>query len=69
MTEQYDRRHGGPFDRGGADCYYRRAYQPHYYVEGSYTSERVDKLTEQEKAAYQAGWLRTENLGDFKDYG
>ena len=28
----YDRRHGGPFDRGGADSYYGRGLDPHYYL-------------------------------------
>ena len=30
ITERYDQRHGGPFDRGTADSYYRREFDPHY---------------------------------------
>ena len=29
MNKTYDKRHGGPFDRGGADSYYRRGMNPH----------------------------------------
>ena len=34
----YDKRHGGPYDRGAADSYYRRGFNPHYFVEGTYNS-------------------------------
>ena len=27
----YSIRHGGPYDRGGADAYYRRKFSPHYF--------------------------------------
>ena len=27
----YDARHGGPFDRGTADSYYSREFNPHYF--------------------------------------
>ena len=36
-------RHGSPQDRGSADAYYGRHYDPHYYVGASITSERVEK--------------------------
>ena len=26
---KWDDRHGGPYDRGGADSYYRRGCKPH----------------------------------------
>ena len=43
MTKKkYDERHGGPYDRGGADYYYRRPFAPHYYTGGTGTSERVN---------------------------
>ena len=29
---EWDKRHGGPYDRGGADSYYRRGCRPHYYT-------------------------------------
>jgi hypothetical protein len=37
-------RHGSPFDRGDADKYYGRPYDPHYYIGDTYNSPRVDKL-------------------------
>jgi hypothetical protein len=67
---QYDQRHGGPWDRGSADSYYRRAYRPHYFVQGTRTSEEItqDCMTDQEIAAYRAGYDHNESLGDFKDW-
>jgi hypothetical protein len=65
----YDRRHGGPFDRGAADSYYRRAYRPHYYAGSTGQTEKVEQLTKDELAAYEAGWMHNEQIGDFKDYG
>jgi len=70
MTEQqYDKRHGGAWDRGSADNYYRRPYKPHKYVAGTLTSEKVVSLSADDLAAYAAGWEYNEELGDFKDYG
>ena len=43
---KFDTRHGGPFDRGGADFWYNRGYDPHYYTGGSYASDRVEKVAE-----------------------
>ena len=56
--EVYNLRHGGPYDRGSADRYYRRPFLPHYYKGASYHSEivRVDDMTEDEIAAYTAGF-------------
>jgi hypothetical protein len=64
-----DRRHGGPYDRGAADSYYRRPFDPHYYVGGSYMSEKVTDLTPDERAAYLRGYRDNEALGDHKDWG
>jgi hypothetical protein len=68
---KFDTRHGGPFDRGGADYWYNRGYDPHYYTGGTYTSERVtrDDMTAEELAAYRAGYEEAEQQGDQKDYG
>lgn len=54
----YDKRHGGPYDRGSADAYYGRRFNPHYYKEGTYNSECVEEkdMTEEEIAAYTAGY-------------
>ena len=66
----YNKRHGGPWDRGSADSYYRRSYRPHYFKGATYQSEEVfeDQMTEDELAAYRAGWEYNEELGDFKDH-
>jgi hypothetical protein len=67
---KFDTRHGGPFDRGGADYWYNRGYEPHYYTGGTYTSDRVEKdgMTPEELAAYRAGYCEAEANGDQKDY-
>lgn len=67
----FDRRHGGPWDRGGADSYYRRQYRPHYFVGKTYQSEEIttEQMTEAEREAYRAGYEYNEYLGDFKDWG
>lgn len=64
-----NRRHGGPYDRGSADSYYRRPFSPHYWSEGSYQGEKITELTAGELAAYRAGWAANEAIGDHKDWG
>jgi len=61
-------RHGSPQDRGSADAYYGRAYDPHYYVGDSLQSERVGKesMSEGEIKAYRYGY---DNEEDRKDWG
>lgn len=67
--EKYDQRHGGPFDRGAADSYYRRPFEPHYYVGATYSSERkVAAEGTPEYEAYAAGWAYNEKYGDHKDW-
>lgn len=66
---KYDQRHGGPYDRGGADSYYRRPFSPHYYTGDTYSSKRIETLTEEELAAYTAGYEENEAEGVFKDWG
>jgi hypothetical protein len=67
---QYNTRHGGAYDRGSADSYYSRGYNPHYYVAGTGTSSRVEKkdMTADEIAAYTAGFNDNEMFGDKKDW-
>lgn len=69
MTK-YVERHGGPWDRGGADSYYRRGYNPHYFVGSTYQSEEIteNQMTQDEIEAYRAGYEYNENLGNYKDY-
>ena len=61
-------RHGSPEDRGSADKYYGRAYDPHYYVGDSYSSERVEgaRLTVEDCRLYIKGW---NEQTDLKDWG
>lgn len=69
--KEYDSRHGGPFDRGSADNYYRRDFKPHYYVGDTGMSKRVDvdQMTAEEIAAYTAGYEWNAQYGDQKDWG
>ncbi len=66
-----DERHGGPYDRGTADSYYGRDYNPHYFVGDSYNSPRVElaQMTADEIIAYTAGFKDNELANNFKDLG
>jgi hypothetical protein len=66
----YDQRHGGPYDRGAADSYYGRDYNPHYFVGDTYNSPRIDlvQMTAQEIVAYTAGYTNNEANGDKKEW-
>ena len=68
---KYDTRHGGPYDRGGADSYYRRGFDPHYYTGDSMKSQKVPMalMTAAEITAYTKGYNDNEEAGHFKDYG
>ena len=54
----YNKRHGGPYDRGNADKYYCRSFNPHYFKGATYMSERVGlgEMTAEEITAYTAGY-------------
>jgi len=62
---------GGAYDRGSADAYYRRSYDPHYFKGDTYSSDRVElkDMTADEITAYTAGYRDQEESGDFKDWG
>ena len=64
----YDPRHGGPYDRGSADSYYGRSFNPHYYVGATKSSPLVamKHMTAAEITAYTAGYRDNEQLGDKK---
>lgn len=57
-TIEFDKRHGGPWDRGLADSYSHRARKPHYFVGATYSSAEIteEDMTEAEIAAYHAGY-------------
>jgi hypothetical protein len=64
-----NRQHGGCYDRGSADSYYRRPPNPHKYPMGTYNGDPVTELTADEVAAYMKGYMDNEQSGDFKDWG
>ena len=68
--DRYDRRHGGPFDRGSADSYYQRPFSPHYYTGGTGTSDPIalEQMTAEDIVAYTAGYNWNEQYGDKKNY-
>jgi len=68
--EVYDRRHGGPYDRGAADSYYRRGYQPHFFTGGSYNSDMIEEknMSAEEVAEYSAGYYDNEEAGFYKEW-
>jgi hypothetical protein len=68
--DRYDQRHGGPFDRGSADSWYSRSFDPHYYSGDTHTSDRVGlaDMTAEEITAYTAGYNWNEQFGDKKSW-
>jgi hypothetical protein len=67
--EVYNARHGGAFDRGSADSYYGRPFNPHYFLGGTYNSKEI-KLDPEDPMCleYQAGYEYNEQFGDKKDW-
>jgi hypothetical protein len=65
-----DRRHGGPYDRGSADSYYRRDRKPHYYQGNTGTSPLIEEkdMTPQQIAEYYQGFDDNEADGNYKDW-
>lgn len=51
----YPRHNNSPYDRGGADAWYRRKYQPHYFRDGRLIP--WEEMSVAEVEAYRAGWL------------
>jgi len=68
MNKQYDKTHGGPYDRGSADSYYGRGKSPHKWPEGTYKGTKVTDLTAEEVEAYNAGYEDNEQYGDKKEW-
>jgi len=67
---RYDQRHGGPFDRGSADSWYSRPFNPHFYKGRTYQGPRVElaDMTAEEITAYTAGYHWNEKFGGKKDW-
>lgn len=70
MMSENKERHGGPYDRGSADSYYRRQFDPHHYPLGSYKGERIseDKMSPEEIMEYAEGYDDNDDVGNFKEY-
>ena len=68
---EYDKRHGGPYDRGNADSYYGRPFNPHYFKGDTYKSVEVSlgQMSTEEIVAYTKGYNDNEAEGNFKDWG
>jgi len=58
MRSYYDRRNGGPYDRGMADSWYRRGRTPHCYEGKSYDSPKIEEkdMRPSEIKEYNAGF-------------
>lgn len=69
MTK-YNERHGGAYDRGSADAYYRRAFKPHMYAGDTGSSQLIPqhRMSKDEIEAYRAGYEQQMESGDHKDY-
>ncbi len=71
VTEpQFDRtRHGSLYDRGGADSWYSRPRDPHWWYRTGLSPsgyKRITDLTPEEIAEYQAGYDDNEESGGKK---
>jgi len=65
----YNERHGGAYDRGSADSYYHRPFNPHYYLGATYSSERIEITEDMEEfEEYAAGFYQNEENGDYKQW-
>ena len=67
-VKHYDPKHGGPLDRGSADRYYGRPFDPHYWPEGTYIGKRVEEaeMTVDQIEEYTYAYNNEE---DRKDWG
>ena len=70
IRERFDTAHGGPFDRGSADSWYSRPFDPHYYRGDSYCGPRIEMkdMAAQEIVAYTAGYNWNEQHGGKKSW-
>ena len=68
MTNKQDR-HGSARDRGRADYYYGRPFDPHYFEGDSITSKLIqqENMTEEEIKQYAEGYR--DQLEGQKDWG
>lgn len=62
--------HGAPFDRGSADSYYDRAFDPHWWPAGTGKGQRVEAayMSAEELDAYRAGYEQNEEWNNKKEW-
>jgi len=62
--------HGMAYDRGMADSWYDRVIQPHYWTDGSYGGDKIERehMTNEEVEAYMAGYMINEDEGGKKEW-
>jgi hypothetical protein len=65
---KYNKRHGGPYDRGSADAWYGRRFNPHYYS-GDTRSSTLIEITDDESPEYDAYRAGYNEQTDRKDWG
>lgn len=65
---KYNTEHGSPYDRGGADAYYGRRKEPHWYPKGTYHGERVSglEMTATQIEAYNAGYDQEDDRKEYQ---
>lgn len=68
MQTEIDKSHGSPWDRGGADSYYHRPKDPHYYPLGTGNGYKITELTDAQVQEYLAGYEWNEKFGDKKQW-
>lgn len=62
-----ERGYGSPYDRGSADAYYGRDYNPHWFAEGNFkVCVSIKDMTPEQIEEYRLGY--TEET-DRKDWG
>lgn len=66
----YDKRHGGPYDRGTADSYYERGCHPHFFKGATYATPEIEQkdMTGDEIKAYMQGYKDNEESGERKQW-
>ena len=70
IRERFNTSHGKPFDRGSADSWYSRPFNPHYGGVGGLSGPRVEleDMTVDEIVAYTAGYNWNEQYGGKKSW-
>ena len=63
-------KHGSPFDRGGADFWYRRPAEPHYWPDGTGHGTKITEaeMTAEQIEEYYDGYEEAEEIGDQKEW-